>query len=73
MTSLLLATPRRRGMRQVAGRITRKGGDEKARREVVVIRDVGSPLDRQNSDRRRVWRELGWPAAASEADEAGGK
>ena len=74
MTALVLATPRRRGLTQILGRILRRGSDETIRRAVVDIRDMASPLKSQSSDRRAAYREKGWPIfrdRARAADYAG--
>ncbi|GFR91208.1 BA71V-QP509L, partial [Elysia marginata] len=57
MTAIVLATPRRNGMRQILGRITRRGSDESILRIVVDIKDVRTALKSQSSDRRKVYIE----------------
>ena len=61
MTSIVLATPRRHGMRQILGRITRRGSDESILRLVVDIKDVQTALKGQNTDRRKIYKEKGYP------------
>jgi hypothetical protein len=61
MTALVLATPRRNGLQQIIGRITRRGSDESILRQVVDIRDVCSPLKAQSADRRKAYKERGFP------------
>ena len=61
MTAIVLATPRRNGMRQILGRITRRGSDEKILRLVVDIKDVRTALRGQNTDRRKIYKEKNYP------------
>lgn len=61
MTSIVLASPRRNGMRQILGRITRRGSDESIVRTVVDIKDVRTALKSQNSARRVVYKEKNYP------------
>ena len=75
MTAIVLATPRRNGLTQILGRITRRGGDESILRVIVDIVDVRTGLKGQASDRKKVYREKGFPiekvkvaAAAPEAE-----
>lgn len=67
MTAMVLASPRRSGMGQIQGRITRKGSDEGIAREIVDIRDVASPLVGQSTDRRRAYKEHSYPIYAVRA------
>lgn len=57
MTALILATPRRSGMNQILGRITRRGSDERIMRIVVDICDVRSALKGQVYERKKVYEE----------------
>lgn len=59
LTALILATPRRANTVQILGRITRKGSNVAIIREVVDIVDMGSGLQGQYTDRRRVYGEMG--------------
>lgn len=61
MTSIILATPRRNGLRQILGRITRRGSDESIIRIVVDIKDVLTALKSQNTNRRKVYKEKKYP------------
>jgi len=61
MTAIVLATPRRSGLRQILGRITRRGSDESILRLVVDIKDVCTALRGQNADRRKVYKEKLYP------------
>jgi len=61
MTSIVLASPRRRGMRQILGRITRRGSDESILRIVVDVKDVRTALKGQSTDRRVVYKEKAYP------------
>ena len=70
MTALVLATPRRRNLTQILGRIIRRGSDESIRRAVVDIKDVASPLKGQSSDRRAAYKKKGWPIARVRASAA---
>ena len=63
MTSIVLATPRRNGMRQVLGRILRRGSDESIVRQVVDVVDVCTGLRGQAADRRKIYKEKGYPVA----------
>lgn len=57
ITSMILASPRRNGMRQIVGRILRRGSNEKTVRQIVDIVDVSSGLKSQYSDRLKVYKE----------------
>ena len=70
MTSIVLATPRRHGMRQILGRITRRGSDESILRLIVDIKDVLTALKGQNTDRRKVYKEKGYPIYRVRVDHA---
>jgi hypothetical protein len=61
MTAIVLATPRRNGLNQILGRITRRGSDESILRLVVDIKDLGSPLKRQIADRVLVYKKNKYP------------
>jgi hypothetical protein len=60
MTSIIMATPRRNGMRQLLGRITRRGSDERIIRYVVDIVDIDTPFISQSKDRRKIYNEKNW-------------
>ncbi len=61
MTSIVMATPRCNNMRQILGRITRRGSDESILRLVVDIKDMRTSLKRQNTERRKVYKAKGYP------------
>lgn len=61
MTAIVLASPRRNGMRQILGRVTRRGSDESILRLVVDIKDVRTALKSQSTERRKVYKEKGYP------------
>jgi hypothetical protein len=61
MTAIVEATPRRNGMRQILGRILRRGSDESIVRQVVDIVDCRTGLKGQAADRRKIYREKGYP------------
>jgi hypothetical protein len=48
-------------MRQILGRITRRGSDESILRLVVDIKDIQTALKGQNTDRRKIYKEKGYP------------
>jgi DNA excision repair protein ERCC-3 len=58
MTAMVLASPRRNGMEQIAGRIFRRGGAA-GKRVIVDVVDQGSALASQAASRRATFRELG--------------
>jgi hypothetical protein len=62
MTSIILASPRRNGMRQILGRIFRRGSDESIVRQVVDIVDSRTGLRGQATDRRKLYAERGYPS-----------
>jgi len=71
MTCIIEATPRRNGLRQILGRILRRGSDESIVRQVVDIVDTRTGLRSQAADRRKIYLEKGYPilkAAASWLD-----
>lgn len=57
MNSMIFTTPRRRKMRQVIGRILRRGGDPSIVRRIVDIVDAGTTLKSQYPDREAVYKE----------------
>ena len=61
MTAIVLATPRRNGMNQILGRITRRGSDESILRIIVDVKDVRTALKSQNTDRRKVYKAKKYP------------
>jgi len=61
MTTLILASPRRNGLHQIVGRITRSGSDQSIIRQVIDIKDMCSPLKNQNSERRKVYKDRKYP------------
>lgn len=68
MTAIVLATPRRNGMRQILGRVTRRGSDESIVRLAVDIKDIRTALKGQSSDRRRIYKEKEYPIFRVRAD-----
>jgi hypothetical protein len=61
MTAIVEATSRRNGTRQILGRMLRRGSDESIVRQVVDIVDVRTGLRGQVADRRKIYREKGYP------------
>ena len=64
MTAIVLATPRRTGMTQILGRVTRRGSDESIVRQVVDLKDMGSPLKSQSTacnGRRSAYKQKNYP------------
>ena len=57
MTSLVLVSPRRNGMRQIIGRILRRNSDETIIRQIVDIVDVCTVLKGQFAERRKIYIE----------------
>jgi len=68
MTTLILASPRRNGLHQIVGRITRSGSDQSIIRQVIDIKDMCSPLKNQNSERRKVYKDRKYPIYMVEHD-----
>ncbi len=68
MTAAVLASPRRNGMVQVIGRILRRGSDESIVRQIVDIVDVNTGLKGQATDRRKVYKEKGYPIERIKVD-----
>lgn len=68
MTAIVLATPRRHGMRQILGRVTRRGSDESILRAVIDIKDVRTALKSQNTERRKIYKEKEYPIYRVQAD-----
>ena len=76
MTCIVAATPRRNGLRQILGRVLRRGSDESIVRQVVDIVDVRTGLRGQAADRRKVYNDKGYPiskVAASWEDYPAGR
>ena len=61
MTALVLVTPRRNGMRQIIGRILRRGSDENIVRQIVDIVDVCTVLKGQFAERKKIYKERKYP------------
>jgi len=57
MTALVLATGRRNNMKQISGRIFRRGGDHTVKRELIDIVDNRTSLKSQVYDRKVVYKE----------------
>lgn len=57
MTSLVLVSPRRNGMRQIIGRILRRNSDETIIRQIVDIVDVCTVLKGQFAERKKIYIE----------------
>lgn len=66
MNSMLFATPRRKKMRQILGRILRRGGDPSIVRHIIDIVDVDTPLRDQYRDRYAVYEEKKFDVYESE-------
>jgi hypothetical protein len=67
MTCIIEATPRRNGMRQILGRILRRGSDESILRQVVDIVDTRTGLRSQAADRRKIYLEKKYPVSRASA------
>lgn len=61
MTALILTTPRRNGIKQIIGRILRRGSDESIVRRIIDIVDVRCGLRNQYFDRKKIYVERGYP------------
>ena len=68
--AIVAATPRRRGWKQISGRILRRGGDRRVVRVIVDIVDRDIKLKDQNTDRRVVYRARGFPIRRHETTRA---
>jgi hypothetical protein len=60
MTKGIALTPRKSGMKQVTGRLTRADGDVSIQREWVDIRDCGTSLKNQKKQRNADYLEKGF-------------
>lgn len=67
MTSIILATPRRNGLRQIIGRILRMGSDESIVRQVIDIVDIRTGLRGQLTDRKKIYIEKNYPITKTSA------
>jgi hypothetical protein len=56
MTCLIFVSPRRNGMRQLLGRIIRRGSDQSIVRQIIDVKDMRSPLKNQNTTRRKTYK-----------------
>jgi hypothetical protein len=65
MTAIIAATPRRNGMRQILGRIFRRGSDESIVRIFTDIIDVGTGLKGQFTDRKKIYVDKGFKIITS--------
>lgn len=61
MTAIVMATPRRNGLKQIIGRILRRGSDESIVRQIIDIVDVRCNLRNQYFDRKKIYIEKGYP------------
>lgn len=61
MTAMILVTPRRSGLMQVLGRITRKRSDLKKVRHVIDIVDCATIYKNQFYERKQVYDIKEWP------------
>jgi len=61
MTSILLATPRRNGLKQIIGRVLRKGGNETIVREIVDVVDTRTCLRSQFNDHKKIYESRNYP------------
>jgi len=55
MDSIVFATPRKNGLKQICARVLRKGGDASITREIVDIVDSETALRRQLSTRKQAY------------------
>lgn len=60
MTCAIRVSPRRNGSTQFAGRITRRGSDQRIRRVIVDIVDMRTSLKNQFTERKKAYAALGW-------------
>jgi superfamily II DNA or RNA helicase len=60
MDTLILALPVRNKMRQIVGRILRRGGDTSIVRKIIDLRDMNTSLKSQFSTRQQVYKEKGF-------------
>jgi superfamily II DNA or RNA helicase len=61
MTALVLTTPRRNGIKQIIGRIMRKGSDENITRKIIDIIDMRSILKTQYNEREKIYMSRNYP------------
>lgn len=61
MNGMIFTTPRRRKMRQILGRILRRGGDPSIVRRIVDITDANTPLRGQLKTRKEEYARRGFP------------
>ena len=66
LNSLVLATPRKSGIKQILGRILRFRSDERIPRHVVDIWDYATVLKGQLTERKRVYNSRNYPIKYSE-------
>jgi superfamily II DNA or RNA helicase len=73
MTAMILVTPRRSGLMQILGRITRKRSDITKVRHVIDLVDYSTIYRNQYYSRKSVYDSKGWPVSrrAVEAEVAG--
>lgn len=61
MNAMIFTTPRRRKMKQILGRILRRGGDPSVVRRIVDITDIDTPLRSQLNTRKQEYARRGFP------------
>ena len=61
MDTIIFAQPMRNRMRQILGRILRRGGDQEIVRDITDIRDMNTPLENQFSTRKKIYKEKSFP------------
>lgn len=60
MDAIIFMTPRKNKMRQILGRILRRGGDPSIVREIIDIVDVETDIRHQYSKRKKIYLEKGF-------------
>jgi superfamily II DNA or RNA helicase len=68
MTAMILVTPRRSGLMQVLGRITRKRSDLTKIRHVIDVVDYSTIYKKQFYDRKEVYDTKEWPITKKTID-----
>ena len=60
MTAIVMVTPRRNGIKQIIGRILRRGSDESIVRNIIDIVDIRCNIRSQYLDRKKIYIERGY-------------
>lgn len=71
MTAIIMTTPRRNGLKQIIGRILRRGSDESIVRNIIDIVDMRCNLKSQYFDRKKIYIDREYPIETVQVESKG--